>query len=202
MDIFEAILTRHAVKAYQPDFVIPPQDEQKLFELTHHSPTSYNIQNWRFVIIRDKNLRADIRKAANDQAQVTEASLLIILCADIKAWEKNPERYWAHAPQETRDFLVPMIGNFYRGHEQLQRDEAIRSIGIAAQTMMLAAKGMGYDTCPMIGFDADAVAKLINLPQDHVIGMMMVIGKTAKPVRGNSSFLPQSEVFIDNRFGE
>ena len=58
--------------------------------------------------------------------------------------------------------MVPAI-ELYRGKEQVQRDEAMRSCGIAAQTLMLAAKSMGYDSCPMDGFDFDKVAELIKL---------------------------------------
>jgi hypothetical protein len=98
MDTFETILARRAVKSYQPDFVIPTADEQKLFDMARNSPTSFNMQNWRFVVVKDKDLRQDIAKAAWGQAQVTEASLLVVLCADVKAWDKNPERYWENAP--------------------------------------------------------------------------------------------------------
>lgn len=91
-------------------------------------------------------LRQQIRVAAWDQPQVTDASLLIILCADMKAWEKDPARYWASAPKEVQEYMTQMIDQYYRDREQVQRDEAMRSAGIAAQTIMLAAKSMGYDT--------------------------------------------------------
>lgn len=201
MDTFDSIVNRRAVKSYDAQFIIPEQDEKKLFEMVRHAPTSFNLQNWRFVVVKDKNLRADLRKAAWDQAQVTEASLLIILCADLKSWDKNPERYWDQAPQQIRDILVPMIKPFYQGREQLQRDEAMRSIGIAAQTLMLSVKAMNYDSCPMIGYDADAVGKLIQLPENHVVGMMLTIGKAAKPAHPKGGFIPQSEVLLTDRFG-
>ena len=200
MNTFDAILARRAVKSYQTDFTIPDADEKKLFEMARNSPTSFNLQNWRFVVVKDKALRADIGQAAWGQAQVTEASLLVIGCADVKAWNKNPERYWVDAPQQVRDTLVPMVRPFYEGREQVQRDEAMRSVGIAAQTLMLSAKAMGYDSCPMIGFDADAVGKLINLPADHVVGMMLTIGKAARPAFQKGGFLPMSEIVIQNRF--
>lgn len=200
MQTFESILARRAVKSYQPDFVIPAEDEKKLFEMVRHAPTSFNMQNWRFVVVKDKALRQEICKAAWNQVQVVEASLLVVLCADLKAWNKNPERYWKDAPKPVQDALVPMIKPFYEGREQVQRDEAMRSIGIAAQTLMLSAKDMGYDTCPMIGFDVDAVGKLVNLPNDHVVGLLLTIGKAAKPAYPKGGFLPQSEVVIENRF--
>jgi nitroreductase len=53
----------------------------------------------------------------------------------------------------------------------------MRSCGIAGQTIILAAKAMGYDTCPMIGFDPQKVAELIKLPDDHVI---YLLGKKPK----------------------
>ena len=80
------------------------------------------------------------------------------MTADVKAWEKSPQRYWRDAPAEVAELLVNWMGPFYQGKEQLQRDEAMRSCGIAGQTIMLAAKAMGYDSCPMIGFDPVKVA--------------------------------------------
>jgi nitroreductase len=53
----------------------------------------------------------------------------------------------------------------------------MRSYGIIAQTIMLAAKSLGYDSCPMDGFDFEKVAQLIRLPDDHVIAMFVAIGK-------------------------
>lgn len=200
MNTLEAITARRAVKHYDANHTMPEADTAKLFDLARHSPTSFNIQNWRFVNVQDKALRAEIRAAAWGQAQVTDASLLILLCADIKAWEKNPQRYWQDAPPAVQAELVPMIGQFYQGKEQLQRDEAMRSVGIAAQTLMLTAKAMGYDSCPMIGFDPIAVAKIINLPADHVIGMMLTIGKATKPANAKAGHLPIDEVVITNKF--
>ena len=200
METQEAIRTRRAVKHYDPEFVMPAEHEKELFDLVRQAPTSFNLQNWRFVNIKDKDLRAKVREAAWDQAQVTEASLLLILCADVKAWDKSPERYWSEAPQEAQDILVPMIKPFYEGKDWQQRDEAMRSVGIAAQTLMLAAKDMGYDSCPMIGFDGDQVASLINLPDDHVVGMMLTIGKATKPAWPKPSYIPDDEVFIQDSF--
>jgi len=70
-----------------------------------------------------------------DQSQVTDTSLFIVLCADLKAWEKEPGRYWVNAPDEVQAFMLPAIDAYYRGKEQVQRDEAMRSCGIAAQTI-------------------------------------------------------------------
>lgn len=200
MNTLETIKARRAVKYYDPDFEMPQKDIDCLLEHMLEAPTSFNVQHWRIVRVEDKALREKIRAAAWGQAQVTDASLLFVLCADIKAWEKSPERYWVDAPAEARDMVVPMIKDFYDGKEQLQRDEALRSVGILAQTAMLAAKALGYDSCPMIGFDAQKVAELIKLPQDHVVGMMLAIGKGTKPAWPKPGQLPSEEVVFTNTF--
>jgi len=200
MNIFDAINQRRSIKHFDPNHKMLPAEEKQLFDLAQQSPSSFNIQHWRIVKVYDKDLRSKIKEAAWNQAQVTEASLLLVICSDIKAWEKSPERYWETAPQNVKEELVSAIKNFYQGKEELQRDEAIRSAGLIAQTIMLAAKGLGYDSCPMIGFDAKKVANLINLPKDHVIDMMIAVGKALKPAREKGGYLPQSEIIIENRF--
>lgn len=201
METLDAIYTRRAVKHFDPDHTLMREEEQKLLEATIQSPTSFNIQHWRFVILRDPALRQKIRtEFGNDQAQMTDASLLILMTADVKAWKKDPARYWVNAPQEVADLLVGWMGPFHEGKEELQRDEAQRSIGIAMQTLMLTARDMGYDSCPMIGFDHDAVAQLVNLPADHVIGPMVAIGKKTKDSWPKPGQLPLSELVIENQW--
>jgi nitroreductase len=76
----------------------------------------------------------------------------------------------------------------------------MRSTGIAAQTLMLAAKAMGYDSCPMVGFDPKKVAEIIKLPEDHIISMLLPIGKAKEAARERAGQLPLSEVVITNTF--
>ena len=200
MNIFDAIKEKRAVKHYDANHQISSAEKDQLFDLAMQSPSSFNIQHWRFVDVTDKDLRQKIRAVSFDQAQITEASLLLILTADLKAWEKNPARYWKNAPQPAQDLLVPWIKPFYESNELLQRDEAMRSAGLIAQTLMLAAKGMGYDSCPMIGFEIDKVAELIKLPEDHAIGMMIVVGKALKPAWPKPGFISKEEFVVENTF--
>jgi nitroreductase len=200
MDTFDAINQRRSVKAFDPSHRLSAAEETKLLEAAIQSPTSFNMQNWRFVIVRNPELRKKIRAAAVDQAQVTDASLLIVLTADLKAWRKSPERYWRNASPEIQKLAVGWMVPFYEGKEELQRDEAMRSCGIAGQTIMLAAKAMGYDSCPMIGFDPVKVAEIINLPSDHVIGYMLAVGKAVKPAWPKGGQLDLAEVLVQDRF--
>ena len=200
MDTLDAIYGRRAVKHFDPNYEISEADTQRLLEVTIQSPTSFNIQHWRFVVVRDPSLRKEIRAVGNDQAQMTDASLLIVFTADVLAWKKEPERYWKNAPKDDAELLVGWMGPFHEGNEQLQRDEAQRSIGMAMQTLMVAAKAMGYESCPMIGFDHESVAKLIHLPDDHCLGPMVAVGKGTKEAWPKPGQLPLSEVVIENHF--
>ena len=201
METYDAIKKRRAIKAFDPEHRLTAEEERKLFEATILAPTSFNIQHWRFVVVRAPELRAKIRKEfGNDQAQMTDASLLVIFTADVKAWQKEPDRYWRNAPQEVSDLLVGWMGPFHEGRDWLQRDEAQRSIGMAMQTLMLSATAMGYESCPMIGFDIDAVAKLINLPEDHAMGPMVAIGKGTKESWPKPGQLTLEELVFENSF--
>jgi len=200
MDIKEAIASRRAVKHYDPSHEMTETEVKELMEHAIMSPTSYNIQHWRFVQVKDEAKRKLIEDVSWGQKQVTEASMLLILCADLNAWEKDPQRYWRDAPSEVQDFLLPMIEDYYTNHHQAQRDECLRSTGIAAMNIMLMAKGMGYDSCPMVGFDFDKVAKIINLPHDHIITMMITVGKPREEAKPRAGQLPLNEVFLTDSF--
>ena len=200
MNVSTAIQNRRAGRHFDPDHKLTKKETEKLLSLVLNSPTAFNIQNWRFVVVQDDVLRGQIKAASWDQDQVTDASLLVILCADLKAWEKQPLRYWRSAPEPIQDFIVPAIQQHYVGLDTVQRDEAMRSCGIAAQTLMLAAKSMGYDSCPMDGFDFDAVGELINLPDDHAICMFIAVGKTLDEPGEPKDKLPMKDVIITNSF--
>lgn len=200
MSVTQAIELRRSVKWYDPEHEITEAEFEYLMQHAILSPTAFNIQNWRFVRVTDPELRRSIRKVAWDQAQVTDASLLLVLCFDLNAWASEPQRYWQDAPTEVRDFLVPAIDQYYRDKPQVQRDEGMRSCGIAAMNIMLMAKAMGYDSCPMDGFDYAEVGKLIKVPQGHEICMMIAIGKATKAAWPRPGQLPLQELVTTNTF--
>lgn len=197
----ETIESRRSVKHFDPNHVMPEADLAELIRLTKLAPSSFNMQNYRLVVIRDKERQKRVRAAAWDQAHVEESSALFIMCADITSHLTDPATYWAHAPQPVQDILGPMIKPFYEGKDRLIRDEAIRSSGLAGMTLMLAAHDMGYDSCPMIGFDAEAVAKIINLPASHILSFMIPVGKQTQPAWDRGPRLPDETVVIHEQFG-
>jgi nitroreductase len=199
MDVLSAVQRRRAAKSFDPQHQMPAAVRQQLLENAALAPSAYNIQHWRIVDVQDPQLRQAIREVAWGQAQVTDASLLLVLCADLDAWQEQPQRYWATAPQPVQDFLLPKLDEYYRGKPQVARDEAMRSLGIVGMTLMLLAQDLGYDSCPMDGFDFDAVARLIHLPANHAIGYMVAIGK-GQDNAWERNRLPVSDWLIENHF--
>jgi len=200
MNTVEAIRTRRAVKVYDPSFQLSREEKDELLQLALLAPSAFNLQHVRFVEVSDPELRAQIREVGWNQAQMTDASMLVVICAQVDSWEKNVRRVWDGAPGEVQNFMVGAIDAYYRDKPQVQRDEAMRSCGLMAQTLMLAARAKGLDSCPMDGFDFDAVGKLINLPDNHVIALMVAVGKRAAEPKPRIGKLPFDEVVIRDRF--
>ena len=200
MNTFEAIRTRRAVKQFDPQHQLLESEIHELLSLAMEAPTAFNIQHWRFVLVRDPEIRKAVRAAGWDQAQMTDASLLIILCANLDAWKEEPKRYWRNATPAAQDYLLPAIKNYYEGKPQTIRDEVMRSCGLAGQTIMLAAKAMGLDSCPMDGFDYDAVGKIISLPENHAISFMVAVGKKIGEPYPKPGQLAYDEVVKIDRF--
>ncbi|MDP6700012.1 MAG: nitroreductase family protein [Candidatus Latescibacteria bacterium] len=202
MDTLEAIYARRSVKQFDKNHALSTAEEKILLQATIQAPTSFNVQHWRLVVFRDPTLRQHLRNEfAGGQPQLTDASLLVLFTADVKAWAKEPERYWRNAPPDIADQVPRAIGPFHEKlGDQFQRDEAHWSVGMAMQTLMLAAQSLGYQSCPIIGFNIEGVAKLIHLPADHVMGPMVAVGKGIKDPWPKPGQLPLSEIAFENSF--
>ena len=100
MQTLEAIRTRRSVKHYDANHQMTDDEKKEIISLAMLSPTAFNMQHWRFVVVEDVELRQEIRKVAWDQSQVTDASMLIVLCADMQSWHKNAKRCWQDADKQ------------------------------------------------------------------------------------------------------
>ena len=191
---FERIVQdRRSVKHYDPSYRLSDEDLRRLFSTVILSPSSFNLQHWRFVVVRDLERKKALRKAAYDQEQVEKASAVILVAARLAAHE-DADRIYRDVPEKVRSAMLPMIRGFYEGRPDLQRDEAIRSASLAAMTLMFAAQNQGLATGPMIGFDPEAVSSLLGLEPGHIPVMLVVIGKPVGEMRSRGSRLPLPEV--------
>ncbi|MGB4562839.1 MAG: nitroreductase family protein [Methylophilaceae bacterium] len=194
MDFKKLVKERRSIKHFDREHSMHKDEVRELFELTLLSPTAFNLQHWRFTVVENKNLREEIKSVSFNQSQVTDASLLVVISGDLDAWKKNPKKYWRNADHKTQDLMGSMIHGFYNQKTQIQRDEVMRSCSMAAMTLMLAAQNLGYDSCPMDGFDFDAVAKLLNFPKNQIPIMFVAIGKKTKEAWPRGGQLSMNEV--------
>jgi nitroreductase len=200
LNTFDAIKTRRAIKKFDPTHKMTSDEIKFLMELAILSPTSYNQQNWRFITVSDQKTKEEISKAARNQSQPSDGSLVIVLCGNTNAWQEEPNRYWRNSPKERQELVTSALQKKYADNLQNRRDETMKSCGFAAQTIMLAAKQMGLDSCPMGGFEYDEIAKIINLPEDHIIVMMVIVGKALEPAGQRGGQLVIDEVVFENKF--
>jgi len=201
MNVDTAIVTRTAVRTFDPEHVLDAADQRRLLELARRAPSAWNVQQWRFVVIDDTALRQSLCTAAMGQTQVIDCSLFVAIVVDLDAWKRNPARYFDAFPDDVADLYADKVRSFYEGRDWLARDDAMRSCGLAAQTLMLASTAMGLASCPMDLFDEARVSQLLNLPDAHVVAMFVAIGKAVvDPDLPRMGRLPFDEVVVRNRF--
>ncbi len=82
MNTKDAIIRRRAIKEFDRQHVMKSAEEKQLLALAMLSPTAFNLQHWRFVTVKDDELREEIKTASGGQTQVTDSSLFIVTCAD------------------------------------------------------------------------------------------------------------------------
>ncbi|MFC1808585.1 nitroreductase family protein [Candidatus Omnitrophota bacterium] len=186
MKLCDAINTRRSVQAYEKGHTITQEEWKQLFDLVTQSPSSWNLQPWKFLVIEDEKKRADIQAMAWGQPKITESSALIIVLGDT-----NPQRnkvqifdQWKNngiINDEIYATWMDAVGAIYPTDYE-QHEFAIRNSSFAAMTLMLAAWGMGYATCPMIGFDKKGLSEYIGVDDDWIVSFIMTIGKAAGEV--------------------
>ncbi|MBD1370779.1 nitroreductase family protein [Hazenella sp. IB182357] len=198
----EAMQERRSVKRYE-DYVIPEQDLQDILAAAASAPSSWNLQHWRYLVITSKEMKEKILPIAYNQQQVVEASATIVMLGDLEANKTGTELFGyavqqGMLTQEIHDSLLGQINGVYQ-IPQIARDEAILNTSLSAMQLMLAAKEKGYDTCPMGGFDKEAIVKALNIPDRYIPVMLITVGKAAEPARP-AGRLPLERLVINESF--
>ena len=182
-DFVHVIEHRTSVNLFDPSYTLERAQVEELIRLATLSPSAYNLQNWRFVAVHSAEKKAELRRVAQDQAKVTDAAATVIVVGQLPTGRELPERFDALVkaglmPQAMLDQLGQHAQAFYED-DQARRDEAVRSAGLAASTLMLAAQAHGLATCPMVGFDPVGVSQSFDLGQNEVPVMLIAIGRAA-----------------------
>jgi nitroreductase len=179
--VIDCILNRSATKYYDPSATLSDDEIRALVQVGTAAPTSFHMQNWRFIAVRTRAAKARLSPIAWNQPAITEAAVTFIVCGQLADSGVIPDRL---APlveagvmpaAMVRDWEIP-ARNLYMAYPQRRRDEAVRTATFGAAAIMYAARSLGLGSTPMIGFDADAVHSEFGLGEEEVPVMLLSVG--------------------------
>ena len=167
--IIEDLNWRYACKKFDASKKLDQEQVDTLLESLRLTASSYGIQPWKFLLVRNKELREKLVGAAYNQAQVKDASDLIILCRPAEINEKIMEDYVNdicrvrdQKPEELEGFKK-MIMNVANKEEAWKVNWAKNQIYIALGTLLTTCAAMRIDSCPMEGFVPSKVDEILEL---------------------------------------
>jgi nitroreductase len=194
-----------------PRFAATPvsdADLRKIILSGIESPSGYNLQPWRFVVVRDPELRHKLRIASHNQPKIEQAPVVIVALGDPEGWRAGDldemirigaEYGYAHPSKsgETRKLIYDYLST----HENLPM-WLNRQVMIALTTMMLMAEALGYDTALMEGFDETGVRDVVEAPERMVVVCLLAIGHREGEDKRYGGRFPASKVVFGEKFGE
>jgi nitroreductase len=207
----QAIQERRATPSFLTD-PVPDADLKKILAAGLSAPSAYNLQPWRFVVVREPEQRARLRQAAMKQPKVEEAPVVIVACADLEGWRSGDVDEVIRLAQEhgygdearhasMRKNVTNFLGSAPGTAGGLAPDLAVwanRQTMIAFTTMMWQAEVLGYDTAPMEGFYEDQVKAALGIPAHVRVVALLAIGhRRGEDKRFAGRFAMQRTVFAE-----
>lgn len=181
---FEQLVeNRRSASNFLDTVPITKNELNDIFSLVKLGPSAFNLQHTKYITVMDPAMKEKIRAAAYGQYKVSSASAVIIVLGNKQAYKQAADIYeglklLGIVNKQEYDQMVDDTVSFYESRgEEFQRDEAIRNASLSAMLFMLAAKEKGWDTCPMIGFNPDAVKEILNINDQDEPVLMITIGK-------------------------
>ncbi len=193
LDIFRR---RHACHLFRADRDIPQDDLGFILEAGRLSPSSFGLEQWKFVVLRSARDKLALQAACFQQPQVGTASCDIVVLAKIA--DLHPDSAYVQGLL-ARDYpgeqYAGALSNYRSFHAHT--DVAAWSITqchIAATNMMTAAAGIGIDSCAIGGFLSGEVKKLLGLQEGrYEVALVLALGYCAEPA-GQKQRLPLAEL--------
>ncbi|QDC02190.1 nitroreductase family protein [Mesorhizobium sp. 8] len=174
---------RVSANLFDASHTLTDAEIEELVRLATRAPTAYNLQNWRFIAVRAAQTKARLRALAWNQPKVEHAAVTFIVCGVLPDAETLPERLQPSVDAGYMPAGMPSAWRTAAGGQyadpQAARDEAVRSATLGAATLILAAEALGLASGPMVGFDAEGVAREFGLARDEVPAMLVAVGRAA-----------------------
>jgi putative NAD(P)H nitroreductase len=201
-DFIQLINDRRSASNFLPDHPITEAELKEIFELVKLAPSAFNLQHTNYISVMDPDVKEKLREAANGQYKVHSASAVVMVLGDKKAFLDAAKIYEGLTmlgilTKQEYDHMINDTVSFYETRGELfHRDEAIRNASLSAMLFMLAAKEKGWDTCPMIGFDAEAVKDILNIDDRYEVALMITVGKEKLESRGPRGYRKPVSEFV------
>ncbi|MBB5377890.1 nitroreductase [Deinococcus metalli] len=179
--VAEAIQTRRSIRK----FVQEPMNQDDLHEilrLASLAPSAWNAQTWRFAVVQSQDVKAKLQEAAYGQAQIGNAPAVIVVYSDMEDTLNTVDEI-AHPGmgEQGLEYIRNTFNNVFGGQDVAQRGQwGLSQANIAFGFLMLAARSLGYDTVPMLGFNPQAVRDLLGLPEHVQFAGLLPVGKRAE----------------------
>jgi nitroreductase len=182
LTVRQAAESRRAVRKFVPQDV-PEDDLREILRQTRLAPSPDNIQPWRFVVIRDPEMRARIVPLVGESRELASASALIVLYADMEDVLANLDEIVHPALSEAdRERIKASLLERFGGKAAADRQRFAHGVAyVALGWLLLAAQAMGYHTSPMLGVSPAPVKQLLGLPEHVTIPALIAIGKGDEP---------------------
>lgn len=186
MEFKKIVAERYATKKFDGK-TIEQKKIEELMEIIRLAPSSWNLQPWKIKIVTDSKLKEKLIAASWNQEQITTCSHLLIFCANkdidtqIKALEKL--MLSTKVPEKSVKEFSDVVNNSFKNMpDDKKLSWAQRQVYLALENALLGAKSLGFDSCPMEGFDAEEYAKILELPKNLVPTVVCPVGfATDKP---------------------
>jgi nitroreductase len=201
----EAVGRRRATPRFNPDRPIDPDLLARILRLATMAPSSYNLQPWRFLVVRDAANRRKLQACAWNQPKVGQAPVMVVVLAyhtpdqtHLEAMLARQLELGACSPERAAEIRGRAAAALGRVTDRALW--ATRSTMLAASTLMLAAESLGVASSPMEGFDPVAVRTTFGIPDDHTVCCLIALGYAAddKPFPGRFEL---DEVCFSEHFG-
>ena len=184
-NIRELMEWRFACKHFDSSKKISDEELKNLLDTTRLSPSSSGLQAWKFIVVTGQDIREKLFPVCDNQSQIKEASTLVFCCARTDLLGKNGviERYAklyqkenSKTEEETLKYEERLSKSVSSKDKEWQKNWVEKQVYIAVEVLILAAAEKAIDSCPMEGFDADGVAKVLELPKDFHPTVLVSLG--------------------------
>ncbi len=187
MDILSAVLERRSINFFEQNAEIPDDKIKEIISIANTAPSSFNMQPWEVIVVKSKEKKKILRECAMNQSKVEDASCVLIIIADPLSLEKNMELIfdkqieYGYMKPEMKETYKKVALKLYGAKDSLERVIfAVKNTALFAMNLMIVARGFGFETHPMDGFDSECIKDRFSIYNTKIIPMIIALGYKQK----------------------